>query len=214
MEMHIGTIIAKAIGVILLLLGLILIPAGRICFRQIRELLLWKPTGNLNEELKLWLEQAGNFEKITVSIIYGAIIRTYSAISAGRDSVRQTGELKCEADNFPNRIMYAMYTIIFRWHILPLIVGAGLILSGSLWLILVLPVAWILSILPFFPFFIVVGIYCLVSSWVYGGLVYSRLFSGSGEWYYVSSGVGVLCMFLVYIVIVSIIALPNRRAHY
>jgi hypothetical protein len=182
-----------------------------------RVLLLWEPTDNLHEKLKMWLEQSGNFQKITVSILYKEIIRACRAINAGRDSIRQSeewakmGEPRCEqADNFPNRTMYAMYTIIFRWHILPFIVGVGLILSESLWLILVLPVAWILSIAPFFPFFIAMYLLFIVSGWVYGGLVYSRFFSGSRIWYYVSSGVGVLCMFLVYIVIIAIMAMPRK----
>lgn len=208
--MNISTIIAKALGIILLLLWLVFIPAGRICFRQMRAMLFWEPADNLNEKLKLWLEQTGNFQKITVSIIHKAIIRAWASLSAGRDYIRQMGGPRCDQlDNFHNRIMYSMYIITFRWHILPFIVGVGLILSGSLWLILVLPVAWILSVAPFFS--IVMFLLVIVSGWVYGGLVYNRFYSGSGLWYYVSSGVGVLCMFLFCYVILAVTG--NRKLY-
>ncbi|MBW8039265.1 MAG: hypothetical protein FVQ85_04630 [Planctomycetes bacterium] len=201
--MNISAIIAKALGIILLLLWLFFLPAGRVCLRQMRGLLLWEPTDNLNEKLKLWLEKAGDFQKITVSIMHKTIIRKWDALSAGRDYIRQMGAPRCDKlDNFHNQIVYAMYTIIFRWHILPFIIGVGLILSGSLWLILVLAVAWILSVPPFF--FIVEFLLVIVSGWVYGGLVYNRFYSGSGLWYYVSSGVGVLCMFLFCYVILAV----------
>ena len=66
-----------------------------------------------------------------------------------------------------------VYATVFQWHILPFIVGIGLIISGSLWVILVLPVAWILSI--FFPNFFMF-VFPLVTGWVHGGLIYSRFF--------------------------------------
>ena len=100
-----------------------------------------------------------------------------------------------------------MYATVFQWHILPFIVGTGLIISGSLWVILALPVAWILSI--FFPIFFMF-VFPLITGWVHGGLVYSRFYSGSKLWYYVSCGVGTLAMFLVCIIVTAIVAGPHN----
>jgi len=212
--MNLSTIIAKVLGAILLLLWLVFIPAGRICLRQMGNLLFWEPTNNLNEKLKLWLEQTGNFQKITVSIIHKAIIRTWASLSAGRDSLYQEGMTRCEVDNFQNRIMYAMNIIIFRWHILPFIVGVGLILSGSLWPLLVLPIAWILSIMPFFPFSTVGLLIAIVSGWIYGGLIFSYFSSTSNLWYYISRIMGVSFMFLVWLIIFVIFLFPYLRYLY
>jgi len=68
--------------------------------------------------------------------------------------------------------------------------------------ILVLPVAWILSI--FFPNFFVF-IFPLVTGWVHGGLIYSCFYSDYGLWYYVSSGLGVVFMFLLCTVVAAIV---------
>ena len=100
-----------------------------------------------------------------------------------------------------------MYATVFQWHILPFIVGIGLIISGSLWVILVLPVAWILSM--FFPNFFMF-VFPLVTGWVYGGLMYSRFFSGSKLWYYLSSCIGALCMFLICTIVTAIVTAPPK----
>ena len=139
--MSIYTIIAKALGIILLLLWLIFIPVGRYWFRQMQGL---------------------------------------------------------------------MYATVFQWHILPFIIGVGLIASGKLLLILVLPVAWILSI--FFPKFFMF-VFPLVTGWVNGGLVYSCFYSDSKVWYYVSCGIGVLAIFLVCTIVTAIVTAP-RKVHY
>jgi len=190
--MNISTIIAKALGIILLLVWLVFIPAGRVCFRQWRSLSLWEPTGNLNKKLKMWLEQASNFQKITVSIIHKAIIREWASLSAGRDDY-----------------LRSMHIITFRWHVLPFIVGVGLILSGSLWLILILPAAWILSFVPFFPYFIVMYLLVIVSGWIYGGLIFSYFSFTSKLWYYASRAMGVLFMFIACTIIVAILKPPK-----
>jgi hypothetical protein len=210
--MSISTIIAKALGIILLLVWLVFLPAGRVCFRQLRGL-LWEPTDNLDEKLKLWLEKAGNFQKLTVPIIYRSIIRTWDALSAGRDGLlKEVGQAKDEQiDNFNNRVSYSMYIITFRWHILPFIVGVGLILSGNLWLVLLLPIAWILSIAPFFPFFIVMWLLVIVSGWIYGGLLFSYFDSTSKLWYWASCAIGVLFMFLACTIIMAIMGLQKVR---
>lgn len=202
--MNISTNIAKALGIILLLVWLVFIPAGRVCLRQWRELLFSEPTDDitLNEKLKLWLEQAGHFQKITVSIIHKEIMRTWAGLSAGRDGLYKNGFPRCEqGGNFLDRTMHSIYMVIFRWHILPFIVGVGLILSGNLWLILLLPIAWILSCMPFFPFFIVMYLLIIVTGWIYGGLIFSYFSSTSKLWYYASCALGVVFTFIAYIII-------------
>ena len=98
-----------------------------------------------------------------------------------------------------------MYATVFQWHILPFIVGTGLFISGSLWVILTLPVVWVLSIF-FHNFFMF--IFPLIIGWVYGGLVYTYFYSRSKLWYYVSSGIGVLCMFIICTIVAAIVAGP------
>ena len=100
-----------------------------------------------------------------------------------------------------------MYATVFQWHILPFIVGVGLIASGNLLVILVLPVAWILSI--FFPNFFMF-VFPLVTGWVNGGLVYSCFYPNSKLWYYVSCGVGVLVMFLLCTIVTAIVTAPRK----
>lgn len=100
-----------------------------------------------------------------------------------------------------------MYATVFQWHILPFIVGVGLIASGKILVILVLPVAWILSI--FFPTFFMF-VFPSVTGWVNGGLVYSRFYSDSKLLYYVSSGIGVLCMFLLCTIVTAIVTAPAK----
>lgn len=140
--MSVFTIIAKVLGVVLLLLWLVFIPVGRHWFRRMRGL---------------------------------------------------------------------MYATVFQWHILPFIVGVGLIISGNLLVILVLPVVWVLSI--FFPKFFMF-VFPLITGWVNGGLVYSYFYSGSKLWYYVSSGIGVLCMFLVCTIITAIVCAPAQDGYH
>lgn len=98
-----------------------------------------------------------------------------------------------------------MYATVFQWHILPFIIGIGLIISGSLWVILAMPVAWILSI--FFPNFFMF-VFPLIIGWIYGGLVHPFFNSGSKLCYYVSCGVGTLAMFLVCTIVTAIVAGP------
>jgi hypothetical protein len=78
----------------------------------------------------------------------------------------------------------------------------GLIISGRLWVILVLPAAWILSM--FFPNFFMF-IFPLITGWVNGGLVYEYFSSASGFWYYASCALGTLFMFLLCTVVIAIV---------
>jgi hypothetical protein len=98
-----------------------------------------------------------------------------------------------------------MYATLFQWHILPFIIGVGLIASGNLLVILVFPFAWILSI--FFPNFFML-VFPLVSGWINGGLVYSCFYPDSNLWYYVSCAVGTLTTFLVCTIVTAIVAGP------
>ena len=106
-----------------------------------------------------------------------------------------------------HRMRGLMYATVFQWHILPFIVGIGLIASGNLLVILVFPVAWILSI--FFPRFFMF-VFPLITGWVNGGLVYSCLYANSKLWYYLSSAIGVLAMFLVCTIVTAIVTTPRK----
>jgi len=98
-----------------------------------------------------------------------------------------------------------MYATIFQWHILPFIIGTGLLASGNSLVILALPVAWILSI--FFPNFFMF-VFPLVTGWINGGLVCSYFYQDPKLLYYVYSAVGTLVTFLVCTVITAIVAGP------
>ena len=98
------------------------------------------------------------------------------------------------------RLRGLMYATVFQWHILPFIVGMGLVISGNLWVILTLPVAWILSI--FFPNFFVF-IFPLPVGWVYGNVLFSYLFPNSTVWYYAGGIIGIISMFILCTIVVA-----------
>lgn len=87
------------------------------------------------------------------------------------------------------RLRGLMHATVFQWHILPFIVGMGLVISGSLWVILTLPVAWILSI--FFPNFFLY-IFPLVCGWGHGNTLFSYFYPNSKVWYYAGGVIGVI----------------------
>jgi len=93
-----------------------------------------------------------------------------------------------------------MYATVFQWHILPFIVGMGLVISGSLWVILALPVAWILSI--FFPNFFIF-IFPLPVGGVYGNAFFSYLYPNSTVWYYAGGIIGIISMFILCTIVVA-----------
>ena len=158
------TTVARVMGAIILLLSLFYIRGGRICFHQIyRIMMFWreKPLEEVEKEL-------------SVSVIHREILRTFKGLSIGRGFLRQ--ELPKESfefDTLRNRIIDAVQITIFRWCDLNFFVGLGLILSGSLWWIVVLAIAWIVTFGPFCQ----VGFYrCLMATiggWFYGGLIFS-----------------------------------------
>jgi hypothetical protein len=198
--MNITTIVARVLGAILLLLSLVFVPAGRICFRQIYEILLFwreKTLGEVEEQF------AG-------SIIHREIFRTFRGFSISRDVLgRKLGTERFEFDNSQNRIIDAVRITIFRWCNLPFFVGLGLILSGSLWWILVLPIAWIVTFDPFCQ----VGIYTIlmvtVGGWLHGNLIFSYFPSTSKLWYGTSHAMGVLFLFMALLLIEIILWFPN-----
>jgi hypothetical protein len=200
MDMNITTIGAKVLGAILLLLSLVFIPTGRICLRQIYgKLLFWreKALGEVEEQF------AG-------SIIHREIFRTFRGLSISRDVLgRELGTERFEFDNSRNRIIDAVRITIFRWCNLPFFVGLGLILSGSLWWILVLPIAWIVTFKPFCQ----VGIYTIlmvtVGGWLNGNLIFSYFPSTSKLSYVASHAMGVVFMFMALLVIEIILWFPH-----
>lgn len=213
--MDITTIIAKVLGAILLLLSLVSIPAGRIVLRQMRDLfnsmLSWEPTDNLNEKLEFWFEQAMKFPNIAVSIIHAEIFRAFKGLSAGRKVYYQGLEMESlETDNLYNRIIHAMRLTIFRWRVVPFIVGIGLILSGSLWWILLLPIAWMVTFYPFCQVGPCAFLLAIVSGWIYGGLIFSHLSSTSKLWYCASHAIGIVFVVMVLVILELILWFPYR----
>ena len=198
--MNITTIVAKGLGAILLLLSLVFIPAGRICLRQ------------FSEKLEFWLERTLEEvqKQMAGSIIHREIFRTFRGLSISRDSLYQNlGTERCESDIFQSRIIDAIRITIFRWCNIPFIVGGGLILSGSLWWILLLPIAWIVTFSPFCQVNIYAFLMAAVSGWLYGGLIFSYLPSTSKLWYGASHAMGVVFMFTALLVIEIILWFPH-----
>lgn len=167
---------------------------------------------NLSEKLEFWLEHADHFQKITVSFIHKEIFRTFAGLSASFECLYKKGMTRCEDDNLHSRMKYAINITIFRWHILPFIVGVGLILSGNVWLLLVLLIGWIFSFM-LIPVSKVEFLLAITSGWFYGGLIFSYFSSNSNLWYYTIRIMGVVFMFIVWMIINVIFLFPYLRYH-
>jgi hypothetical protein len=192
--------VARVLGAIILLLSLFYIRGGRICFHQIyRILLFWreKPLEEVEKEL-------------SGSVIHREILRAFKGLSAGRGFLRQElPKERFEFDTSRNRIIDAVQITIFRWCDLTFFVGLGLILSGSLWWIVVLAMAWIVTFGPFCQ----VGFYrCLMATiggWFYGGSIFSYFPYNSKLWYGASHAIGILFMFMALLLIEIILWYPH-----
>jgi hypothetical protein len=95
-----------------------------------------------------------------------------------------------------------MYSTVFQFNILPFIAGAGLVLSGNLVIIPVIPVVWVLSI--FFPQFFLY-IFPLVAGGVLGSMVVSQLDLSSSLWGFGGPVLGAAVMFVFCTFIVEVI---------
>ena len=95
-----------------------------------------------------------------------------------------------------------MYATVFQFNVLPLIVAIGLFLSGNLLHLVLGAVAWVLA-MRFSTFFMFV--FPLVTGWVYGAIILSRLYPESTAWYYGGAVLGVLTMFIVCTIVVAIV---------
>lgn len=118
-------------------------------------------------------------------------------ISAGRNFIRSHGSV--------------MYATVFQYHILPLVVGIGLLISGNLWHLPIGVVAWILSIR--FPWFFL-HIFPLCAGWAYGFIAFSQIFPGSRWWSLGGGLIGLAAMFAICSIVVAIITAPRKfREH-
>jgi hypothetical protein len=95
-----------------------------------------------------------------------------------------------------------MHVSIFQITILPIIVGLGLIISGNLWFIVLLPVAYVLSI--FFPSFFIF-LLPLIVGWILGFRVLSDFIPNSGGWRWGGGVIGVALMFFLTNLIIWIV---------
>ena len=108
------------------------------------------------------------------------------------------------------RLRGLMYATVFQWHILPFIVGMGLVISGNLWVILALPIGWILS--RFFPNFFMF-VFPLGVGWVYGNVFFSYLYPNSKVWYYAGGIIGIISMFILCTIVVAYVCGIHSFTH-
>ncbi len=98
------------------------------------------------------------------------------------------------------RLRGLMHATVFQWHVLPFIVGMGLVISGNLWVLLTMPVVWILSrVFPNFFMFV----FPLPVGWVYGNVIFSYLHPNSKVWYYAGGVIGIISMFILCTIVVA-----------
>ncbi len=100
-----------------------------------------------------------------------------------------------------------MHATVFQFNILPFIVGMSLIVSGSLWFLLVLPAGFLLS--PTFPRFFMYS-FPVGFGWATGAHIMTGLFPESRAWYWGGGALGVLAMFIFCSVVVGIVTSPPR----
>lgn len=103
-----------------------------------------------------------------------------------------------------------MHATVFQYNILPFLVGVSLLVYGSLWLLLMLPVCWVLAV-PFSSFFLF--ILPLVVGWELGCTIFTNLYPGSAAWYWGGGALGAAAMFIVCSVVVAIVTVPPGGMH-
>jgi hypothetical protein len=103
-----------------------------------------------------------------------------------------------------------MHSTVFQFNILPFIVGVGLIASGNLWFLVVLPVAGVLSV-PFqmFTSFFMFH-FPLISGWVIGAHILTDMFPDSKGWYWGGGAIGAVVMLIVCSIVTAIVTAPPR----
>ena len=97
---------------------------------------------------------------------------------------------------------------VFQYNILPFIVGTGLIFSGNLLVLVMLPIAWVLSI--FFPAFFLF-MFPLVAGWRLGVNIFTAISPGSRGWYWGGGAIGVVFMYCFCTIVVGIVTMPQKR---
>ena len=100
------------------------------------------------------------------------------------------------------------HATVFQYNILPFIVGINLILSGNPLCLVILPIAWVLSI--FFPRFFLF-IFPLVAGWGLGINTFTGIFPGSRGWYWGGGAIGAVTMFCFCTIVVAIVTIPPKR---
>jgi len=116
-------------------------------------------------------------------------------IPVGRNYIRSHGSV--------------MYATVFQYHVLPLVVGIGLLISGNLWHLPIAIVAWLLSI-RFSWFFL--HIFPLAAGWAYGSIFVSGMFPDSTCWRLGGGLIGLVGMFTICSGIVAVITKPRAEA--
>ena len=95
-----------------------------------------------------------------------------------------------------------MYSTVFQYQILPFIVGVGLIVFGNLLILIIFPIAWVLSRL--YPTFFMFA-FPTICGGVFGSEIFTDFFPNSKIWFYGGGAIGILFMFVFCTVVVAII---------
>ena len=132
---------------------------------------------------------------VVIGQVLGAIILLLWLlfIPVGRNYIRSHGSV--------------MYATVFQYHVLPLIVGIGLLISGNLWHLPIAIVAWVLSIR--FPWFFL-HIFPSSAGWAYGSIIFTNVFPNSRWWGLGGGLIGLVGMFAICSVIVAVIMTEPR----
>ena len=101
-----------------------------------------------------------------------------------------------------------MQATVFQFNILPFIVGISLIITGSLWWLVVGVVVWILAV-PFSQF--LTYLFPLIVGWLLGTFVFSGMYPYSKFWYWGGGIIGLLIMGVFCSVVVGIIVGPTKE---
>jgi len=115
-------------------------------------------------------------------------------IPVGRNYIRSHGSV--------------MYATVFQYHVLPLVVGIGLLISGNLWHLPIAVVAWVLSI-RFSWFFL--HIFPLAAGWAYGSIIFPGMYPNSRWWPWAGGFIGLVGMFAACSVIVALVTRPRGQ---
>ena len=98
---------------------------------------------------------------------------------------------------------------VFQYNILPFIVGVSLIVTGNIWILCVLPVAWVLSMI-FSPliYYFSTAFQCGLGGWI-GISIYGSIYPWSNAWHWGWFIIGAIAMEVFCLIITKIVTTPD-----